>query len=75
METEHGPGLFLFISTLTGTGTMSTGGTVHSIFVFSSFRFPAESPRSLWHRDLEPCTLARLAGFADGKIRHGKDLL
>jgi hypothetical protein len=33
METEHGPGMFLFIGALTVTGTLSTGGTVHSVLL------------------------------------------
>ena len=33
METEHGPGLFLFISTLTGTGTLSTVSTVYFVLL------------------------------------------
>ena len=33
METEQGPGLFLFISTLTGTRTMSTYGTDHFVLL------------------------------------------
>jgi hypothetical protein len=33
METEHGPGMFLFIGALTVTGTLGTGGTVHSVLL------------------------------------------